>query len=120
MGDIRLGHIATGYGPVWFITSEETRNEIGRRVRRIIKAKGRDETCLTGLEYHCCLDDDQNPVLAREDTRAKRVIPTPWFDELLARAMERRLARGGQPGQCQSRSRFARRRVQRRFLEPEV
>src|SRR5262245_23155596 len=34
------------------------------------------------------------------------------FDDLLAR--------GGQPGQRQNRSRFARRRVQRRFLEPEV
>src|SRR6202040_2921139 len=34
------------------------------------------------------------------------------FDDLLAR--------GGQPGQRQNRFRFARRRVQRRFLEPEV
>src|SRR5262245_38897086 len=34
------------------------------------------------------------------------------FDDLLAR--------GRQPGQRQNRSRFARRRVQRRFLEPEV
>src|SRR5262245_62553201 len=34
------------------------------------------------------------------------------FDDLLAR--------GGQPGERQNRSRFARRRVQRRFLEPEV
>ena len=34
------------------------------------------------------------------------------FDDLLAR--------GGQPGQRQNRFRFARQRVQRRFLEPEV
>src|SRR4029453_1521032 len=45
-------------------------------------------------------------------SQAKRHRQSRRFDDLLAR--------GGQPGQRQNRSRFARRRVQRRFLEPEV
>ena len=42
----------------------------------------------------------------------KRHRQSRRFDDLLAR--------GGQPGQHQSRFRFARRRMQRQFLEPEV
>src|SRR5215471_687734 len=44
--------------------------------------------------------------------QAKRHRQSRRFDDLLAR--------GGQPGQRQNRFRFARQRVQRRFLEPEV
>src|SRR6202011_3242102 len=47
-----------------------------------------------------------------ETPQAKRHRQSRRVDDLLAR--------GGQPGQRQNRFRFARRRVQRRFLEPEV
>src|SRR5262245_43290172 len=82
----------------------------------LLKQQGDDPTPSTQKESRTMIENQIFKLAVMDPMGAKKMKQDFWG----SRCVDDLLARRGQPGQRQNWSRFARRRVQRRFLEPEV
>jgi RecA-family ATPase len=85
-----LGSIVDEPGPAIFLTAEEDRDEIHRRLAAIVVQKGKKFSDLSDIQILCLPGEDA--VLGLVDGRSGIVRPTPLFDGLLLAATTRRPA----------------------------